>query len=336
MTLPGETAGAPVVLVTGAAGFLGRRVVAALAGHGATVRAGVNRSALPADLAGRAGVESVSCQMGDAASLQAAAAGADAIVHGAYGGDPSAMADEAGRLLAAADAGGVRRMVMLSTIDVYGDRTGDIVEGDPPEPPLRPYGAAKRAVEDALLAWVQRTRQAPGEAAAAVALRIGCVLGPGSALWFDGLAARMAAGGIGPMGAAGEGLAPVVHVDDVAQLAALAALRPVTGFHALNAVAPPEMTWNAYFAALAARAGVVARALDARAVQRRAPVGRAAKGWRKLGLPGLGALAASPRPGELALFGRRARYSTDAAAEIFGWVPQRTVADALDEAFGDR
>ncbi len=294
------------------------------------MRAGVNRTALAADIAALPGVAEVPCRMGDAASLEAAAAGAVAIVHGAYGGDPSAMADEAARLIAAADANGVRRMVMLSTIDIYGDRDGDIAESDPPVEPVRPYGAAKRAVEEKLAAW------AAAKGTAAVALRIGCVLGPGSALWFEGLAARMAAGGIGPMGAAGEGLAPMVHVDDVAELAATAALEAAPGFMALNVAGPPEMTWNAYFAALAARAGVAAPRLDADAVRRRAPVSRIAKGLGKFGVPGLGAVAASPRPGELALFGRKARYVTDAAEAAFGWAPQRTVADALDEAYGDR
>ena len=65
------------VLVTGAAGYVGREVVAALVGSGRDVRALVHRSqGDPPE-----GVEHVHGDVTDAESLRAAAEGCEAIVH---------------------------------------------------------------------------------------------------------------------------------------------------------------------------------------------------------------------------------------------------------------
>jgi nucleoside-diphosphate-sugar epimerase len=108
--------GGRTVLVTGAAGSLGRRLLRRLAGDGWRTRALVHHRAVPdAD-------ETLAGDLADAASLARAVAGADAVVHLAavtHARRPEAYravnAAGTARLLRAAEAAGVRRFLHIST-----------------------------------------------------------------------------------------------------------------------------------------------------------------------------------------------------------------------------
>jgi uncharacterized protein YbjT (DUF2867 family) len=111
-----------IVLVTGATGYVGRRLVAQLAERGTPVRALVHRSrqGLPD------GVEAVEGNITDAASLAPACEGADVVVNLASitadrkpppGGYDRVNAEGAAALAAAARTAGVRRFVHLAGID---------------------------------------------------------------------------------------------------------------------------------------------------------------------------------------------------------------------------
>ena len=135
------------VLVTGASGFIGRRLVARLLRGGCSVGAFVRTPrSLDRSLAEQAGLTVVPGVVEDRAALERAAAGRDAIVHLAAvagGVDEAAVhAVNVGgteNVLAAARASGVGRVVFTSTISAARERLG-------------PYGATKRLAEECVRA----------------------------------------------------------------------------------------------------------------------------------------------------------------------------------------
>ena len=140
------------VLVTGAGGYIGQRLVGRLAADGVAVRALV-RTPVPWGLAGvDEVVGDLVVQPGLAARV---AEGVDAVVHLAGANEVAAAADPESSLsdaLCAAEriaASGVGRVVYLSTVHVYGDalREGAVVGEDTPAVPVHPYAAARLACE---------------------------------------------------------------------------------------------------------------------------------------------------------------------------------------------
>ena len=141
------------VVVTGAGGYVGGRLVAHLREAGVEVAPTARRpvpwlpDARPLDLVAD-----------DAGALVGLCEGRDAVIHLAgasevrFGSDPDgALADTVvatRRLAEAARTAGVARMVFLSTFHVYGGRTdaGVVHEGLVPEP-RHPYAVARLAGE---------------------------------------------------------------------------------------------------------------------------------------------------------------------------------------------
>ena len=150
------------VAVTGAGGFIGSTVVAALHAAGAEVRALLWPPEVPLP-AVPAGVATRMCDITDVAALREGFAGADVVVHAA--GPPSVFESlreptEFVRIhvlgtacvLEAMRAAGVPAIVYLSSAEVYAvPLDGSISETDPIEP-RSPYGAAKVGAEAVLRA----------------------------------------------------------------------------------------------------------------------------------------------------------------------------------------
>jgi UDP-glucose 4-epimerase len=176
-------AGAPV-LVTGARGFVGARLVAFLAAAGATVRGGVSpRAALTRALAAHeVGYDLAATE----ADLAPVVAGCSAVVHLA------GLAHEAGRgrgdadfeaanvvaterLARAAARAGVRRLVLASSAKVFGERSPPgraFDERDAPAP-QDAYAQSKWRAEQAL------ARVAAESGLETTVLRPPLVIGPG-------------------------------------------------------------------------------------------------------------------------------------------------------------
>lgn len=144
------------MLVTGASGYVGGRLVAALAGQpGIGVRALTRKpTAFPA------GVQVMQADLlGPPETLLAACQGVDAIVHLAGPNEVHAAADPDGTLAAtvagtrrvalAAAESGVRRLVYVSTVHVYGAAlTEDALINEERLPaPRHPYALARLAAE---------------------------------------------------------------------------------------------------------------------------------------------------------------------------------------------
>ena len=112
----------PVVVVAGAAGDVGTRIVKALAAKGAMVRAMVRR---PTDKLALAAAEQVSVDLGDSVALTRALTGATAVVSALNGTAPVILGVQ-GRLLDAAVAARVPRFIPSDfCLDYLATRPGD-------------------------------------------------------------------------------------------------------------------------------------------------------------------------------------------------------------------
>lgn len=214
-------------LVTGGTGFVGRRLVAALAGRGDAVRCLVRPTSNRSGLAELPGVEFVEGDLTRAESLAGVAEGVDVVFHLAAEGHVSAVSEEAyGRfvavnvegtrnLLRACAGAGVKRFVHFSSTAAMGLIKKEVVdESDEPQP-RTPYQRSKRESERAALAAGEET------GVPVVVLRPCMIYGVGGRGEFHKFF-RLMRRGLFPRVGLGQNLTPLVHVGDVVQ-AALAA-----------------------------------------------------------------------------------------------------------------
>jgi nucleoside-diphosphate-sugar epimerase len=219
------------VLVTGASGFVGRRVCAALLGRDHTVvapvRTGVSRSPLPAGVE----VEPLADPL-SAPALAPLLRGVDAVIHLAArvhimtetAADPPAEfrrinVEGTREVAGAARAAGARQFVYVSSIKVNGEgREAPYSEADVPRP-LDPYGQSKLDAESVV--------RSLGTALPWTILRPPLVYGPGVSgnfrrlLQLAGVASRwpLPLGGI-------DNLRSLIFVDNLADAIASTVLHP--------------------------------------------------------------------------------------------------------------
>lgn len=308
------------IVVTGAGGFVGRRVCGCLAAGGAAVTAVVReaRAAPPGTRAWPAADIAAPVDWG------AALDGADAVVHLAAVTHGADLDDTAARerydavnviasrtLAAAAAVQGVSTLVFMSSIKVNGERTrfapGDVQRFGPDDPPLPEdnYGRSKWAAEQAL-----------GEVAEQggmrlVILRPPLVYGPGMKGNLARLLRWVAEGR--PLPLAGiENARSLVGVDNLAD----AVVQGLAAEHAKGVYTLADVEWSTpeLVAALAEALGVRARLFRVPLFMMRfaaAMTGRAA--------------LVSRLTGSLLV-------DTARAERELGWRPRRRPADMLAEA----
>ncbi|GAA2220445.1 NAD-dependent epimerase/dehydratase family protein [Micromonospora olivasterospora] len=170
------------VLVTGAAGFIGRHLVEHLSSQGRPV-IGVDLREAPAWPADAAPVRHIVADL-RTTNIRPLLAGVSSVVHLAAlpGVRPSwDRFDEyvesnvlaTRRLLEAATETGLRRLAIASSSSVYGNQDGAMTEDQPPAP-ISPYAVTKLAAEHLALAYAAR----PGSVLTTMALRFFTVYGP--------------------------------------------------------------------------------------------------------------------------------------------------------------
>ncbi len=198
----------PVVVVTGAAGFIGRRVVAKLVASGTPLLA-IDREPAPADYP--AGVEFI---QGDAADVLPGLKGQFVLAHLAWymdRGNPDAQAASVEVFLQAIRNPGLHGVVGMGSAEEYGELEGCLREDMAPGSRLSAYGWAKVETCRALRLWTET----PGHKA--VWLRPFIAYGPGQvgnmAIPY---AIRCAREGASADFSEGLQWRDFVHVDDVA------------------------------------------------------------------------------------------------------------------------
>jgi nucleoside-diphosphate-sugar epimerase len=231
------------IVVLGAGGFVGRRVIAALAASDwAQPVATIHRSpaALPA------GVERIGVDATVEAGLERALAGATGVVNCVTGTYETIVAGANALFAIAARSTAKLRVVHMSSMAVYGSATGTLDENAALRGDLGPYSAAK----------VEAEKRA-ADAGNVVCLRPGIVYGPTSPQWCELIGRLLLARRLGDLGIAGDGICNLVHVDDVARAALLALRTPGIEGQAFNLGLPFALTWNDYFLRYAKALGAV-------------------------------------------------------------------------------
>ncbi len=206
----------------------------------AVVRAGVRRWASAARI-GRFPVEIVPCDVTDRAQVREALRDVWAVVHCAVG-DHRVIVEGTRTVLDEARAAGVARVVHLSTIDVYGDVSGDVDEAMPRRSAGRAYGDAKIVAEEVC--------EAMGAATPVTILRPTLVHGPFSSSWTIEFAQRLQQRPWTVPSDVAQGTCNLVYVDDLVEAARLALIQPQAVGEAFNVNGPERPTWNDYFEAL--------------------------------------------------------------------------------------
>ena len=154
-------------LVTGAAGFIGRSIAAALLKRGEDVRGMDNFiTGKRSNLAGLESMEFVEADLTDPQQCARACEGIEIVFHeAALASVPRSVADPAGtnlhcvtatvNLLVAARAAGVRRVVYAGSSSAYGDTPTLPKREDMTPNPISPYAVAKLSGEQYLLAFAR-------------------------------------------------------------------------------------------------------------------------------------------------------------------------------------
>ena len=154
-------------LVTGAAGFIGRSIAAALLKRGESVR-GIDSfiTGKKSNLAGLEGMEFVEGDLTNTEDCARACEGVDVVFHeAALASVPRSVADPAGtnlhcvtatlNVLVAARAAGVRRVVYAGSSSAYGDTPTLPKEESMLPKPISPYAVAKLAGEQYMQAFTR-------------------------------------------------------------------------------------------------------------------------------------------------------------------------------------
>jgi nucleoside-diphosphate-sugar epimerase len=231
----------PRVLITGAGGFVGGWVAEAFHLQGwAEVRAGISRWSSAARIA-RFPIEIVECDVMNEATLMAALEDVDYVVHCARGrGDDNTVTVEGTRrLLRCAQAEGVKKLIYMSSVAVYGAAVGAVDEDTHPVFPVTEYGKGKREAEEICREWA--TDSFP-----IAAVRPTLIYGPFSEQWTIPYIQRLASGRWRSLGRAGEGRCNLVYVGDLVRLIRFLIENDFGTFDVFNANGPEIPTWNSY------------------------------------------------------------------------------------------
>lgn len=231
--------GSPRVLITGATGALGPRVVEAFLDAGKSVRTLSLDEPAAGDFP-----DGVDARIGDITDVKAVAStleGIERVIHLAallHVVDPppelEARYEQVNvggtrTLLKEAVRSGVKRIVLFSTISVYGSGTGrTIIDEDTTPKPVTAYARSKLEAERVLLS----AKNADGQPIGTV-LRMAAVFGSRVKGNYQRLVTALASGRFVPIGA-GDNRRTLIYDRDAARAAVLAAQHPAAGSQVFN------------------------------------------------------------------------------------------------------
>jgi nucleoside-diphosphate-sugar epimerase len=245
------------ILITGASGFLGRRLVEMLRGRGHALRLllreGSDLGSLDAG-----DCEIARCSFTDTGALAQAMRHVRTVYHCAgRSSDWGRWAEfRAANLIdAALRAGSVARFVHVSTTDIYGYPETPCDESHGFHDMGLPYNRSKGAGDCLALDFGKRT------GLPVTVVRPATIFGPRSKDWVVELARLLIARQAVTV-ARGKSLAGLVYVDDVVQAMTGLADLPGAAGEAFNVVDPTPVTWRQYFDAIADAVGSPRARLD--------------------------------------------------------------------------
>ncbi len=302
------------IAITGIGGFIGLRMAERARERGWTV-SGLDVAEAAAQRARAAGATVIVGDINDADALARALDGADIVFHTAAVVEedgPRALYERVNvegtrSVCAAARAAGVRQLVHLSSVMVYGfDYADGVAEDGPFRGNGNPYNDTKYRSEQVAMGF-----HTPG-ALEVIVIRPGDVYGPGSRPWVL-RPVELLRQGLFMLPDGGRGVINHVHVDNLIDGIVLALERNASGeaFTITDGMATPCRSFFAWHARIAGK-----------------PL-RSAPSWLLMGL--IGVLAAGARvlgrkpPASAAAIRflmRRGRYSIDKAQRVLGYVPR--------------
>jgi nucleoside-diphosphate-sugar epimerase len=168
----------------------------------------------------------------------------------AAGGPPTAQIATAQILREVLPASAVRHLVYLSSIAVYAANQGGIDESSPTKRfTFSPYVRSKLLAETSC-------HYLDEYGVSVSILRLGLVVGNGSPRWEKWVGDLIRAGKLGNLGKHGRHSAPLVHIDDVVDYLFYEIINPPSGIRIRNIVSANPISWNQYFACVAAQKGI--------------------------------------------------------------------------------
>jgi nucleoside-diphosphate-sugar epimerase len=323
--------GSEAIALTGATGFIGRRLLAALtSGAGCRIATLVRQPAPPG-----AGVRTVVGDLDDMSALHRLCEGSQTVFHCAgyahaldAGGDDFAAvhwrvnAEGTRHLVEAAGRAGVKRLVHLSSVKAMAEPGEVRVDEDWPGEPLSPYGKAKRAAEAAVLEAGSRYGMH------VVNLRLAMVYGPGSTRGnLDRMARLIRRGWFPPLPETGNRRS-LVHVDDVVAAARLAADHPAANGRTYILAEPVGYSGRRIYELIRQALGLPRRRWAVPAALLRAA------GWAG---DGVGVLARRPSPLNSEVVARlleSAWYSPQRIERELGWRTAIALPEGLAAIYG--
>lgn len=235
------------ILVTGATGFVGGRIVERLCleTH-ARVGVGVRRFRNLPRVA-RFDVDIVKCDLLDKGQVEAAVSGYELVIHCAYGstGDSATQArvtiQGTENLLEAAQAARVRRLVHFSTAAVYGLQShGDLNEATPYRQSSNTYMNSKLEAEKLVFRYANAGLNA-------IVLQPTIIYGPFGTTWTADILRNLSTGQV-ILVDGGEGSCNPVYVDDVVDATFLAASTVDASGEALLISSDVTIPWHRFLA----------------------------------------------------------------------------------------
>jgi nucleoside-diphosphate-sugar epimerase len=222
------------VLVLGATGFVGARLVRALAAEkGVIVVAGLRRERPDFRTLG---IEQRVIEATDAQSVQAGLSGITHVINCVMGSNDVMVAGTKA-LCAAMATAGCKRLVHFSSTAVFGGTEGLVGDNAPFSTDVDAYGRAKIECESLV-------RAASG--IEAIILRPALIHGPGAEQWTARIGRLLRWHRLGDLGPMGDGLCNLIFIDDVVQAAVRALHIEVESGSAFNLAEPDPPTWNCY------------------------------------------------------------------------------------------